>query len=227
MRFLIAVGVACAATAAVGAQNAARVIAPPAYRAGQMPALPVMALGGGDVFVELTVSDRGAVKAVRPLRITDGYTELVLDAVSTWQFTPAEELIDPRDRTPGGPATRAVESTVLVAALFRPPAVYGGNTLGEPSVDVANPSPDVPFPVATAMPALPLNFRDPGVVMMEARVDDAGAVTDARIRRPFPPFDQAALDSAGQWRFRPGRLAASSRVYLLFGFRLPDAPIVH
>jgi TonB family protein len=201
------------------------VVAPAVYRGGPAPALPVLALGGGEVFLELTVSDRGAVTSIRQLRVTAPYTALVIDAVRTWQFTPAEELIDPAVRKPGAPPTRFVESKVLVAALFRPPHIYTGSSLGEPYRDLERPSLDVPFPTQTVVPILHPFARDPGVVIVEARVDRTGSVIDATVKRPFPPFSPAAIEAARQWRFRPGLPAGATaaRAYLIFGFRAIDA----
>jgi len=213
---------------AVAAQQATapRVVAPASYVSGPMPALPVMALGGGEVLVELTVSDRGAVVAVRTLRETVPFTALVVDAVRTWRFSPAEELLDPSARKPGEPPTRSIESKVVVAALFRPPSAYVGATLGEPGTDVQSPSDESPFPISMIVPTLlPLAY-DPGVVMTEARVDRTGTVTEAKVKNSWPPFDGAALDAARQWKFRPARAggaSATSRAYLIFGFRRPDA----
>ena len=49
-------------------------------------------------------------------------------------------------------------SKVLVAGMFRPPALYS-LTLGEPITDVASPFPEVPFPAATVMPPTPPTIR--------------------------------------------------------------------
>ena len=205
--------------------TAARVVAPASYVSGPMPALPVLALGGGEVVVELTVSDRGAVVAVKPLRATASFTESVLNAVKAWQFTPAEELIDPAARKPGEPAIRAIESKVTVAGLFRPPSFYAG-TLGEPIRDVAPASNDAPFPIATIMPSLQPSVRNSGVVLIEARVDGNGTVVETTVKSSAPPFDEPALDAARQWKFRPARISgapATARVYLVFSFQLPVA----
>lgn len=227
MRSPIALILALLLPAAAIAQQprSTRIVAPAVYRSGPMPALPALALGGGEVFLELTVSERGSVTAVRPIRVTVPYTDLVILAVRSWQFIPAEELVDPAARKPGEPATRPVPSKVVVAALFRPPAIHGP-TLGEPAHDVASPSDDVPFPVVTPAPDLVPVAWSYGVVLTEARLDAAGAVSQVDVKRSMPPFDDAALQAARQWRFRPARDArtiTSSRVYVMFGFRAPDA----
>jgi TonB family protein len=213
--------------AAAGQILPLQVVAPALYRSGPTPALPALALGGGEVILELTVSDRGVVTAIKQLRVTVPYTELVVDAVTTWQFTPAEELLDPGVRQPGDPPTRSVQSKVLVAALFRPPHIYAGSSRGEPFRDLEVPSADVPFPTTTGVPAILPSARDPGVVLVEVRIDGAGTVTEASVKRSSPPFDPAALEAARQWRFRPPRSdsrTTPARVYLILGFRGIDAP---
>jgi protein TonB len=40
-----------------------------------------------------------------------------------------------------------------------------------------------------------------GVVIVEARIDEAGAVAIARVAQSVPPFDAAALAAVRQWRY--------------------------
>ena len=97
-------------------------------------------------------------------------------------------------------------------------------TLGEPIRDTGAPSEEVPFPLTVAVPPFPPLARDPGVVLIEARVDPNGAVVDARVRQASPPFDDPALGAARQWRFRPARVrgkAVASLVYIVFAFPVP------
>ncbi|MBI4486103.1 MAG: TonB family protein [Acidobacteria bacterium] len=197
---------------------------PARYRAGTVPALPVMALGGGQVFVELAISPEGRVAAVTPLRTTPPFTDLVVASVRDWQFAPAEEDM-PSDRaTANLPRARApVPSNVLVAAVFRPPALTGP-TLGEIPKDVAAASADVAFPLTTTMPPFPPAAHDSGVVLLEVQVDGNGVVADVAVIRSAPPFDDAARTAARQWRFRPARVRStptSTLVYVLFGFPVP------
>jgi TonB family protein len=42
-----------------------------------------------------------------------------------------------------------------------------------------------------------------GIVIVELFLDEHGAVTDARLSRPIPMLDTAALEAVKQWRFQP------------------------
>lgn len=199
--------VACAAAVAL-AQSASP--SPARFQAGPLPALAPMAVGGGQVFLEVAISPTGQIASVTPLRTTPPFDELLEDAVSAWTFSPAQ---------PPSP----MPSTVLVAALYRPPSM-NAPTLGEMPRDVSPPSPGTPFPVVTAVPAYPPNARSAGVVLVEARVDRVGAVFDATVVRSSPPFDTAALAAARQWRFRAALARGkpvSATVYIVFGFPAP------
>jgi TonB family protein len=186
-----------------------------------LPALPANVVGGGEVILEVTVGAGGQVTAVTPLRATPPFTELTTAAVRGWRFTPATDIAPAR---PGEPASRvAVESRVLVAAVFRPPAL-SGPTLGELPKDLATASARTPYPLTMVMPPFPPMASASGVVLLEANVDGRGEVTASTVIRSAPPFDGAAQAALSQWKFRPaqaGGAARVTRVYALFGFPVP------
>ncbi len=217
----LALILACILGAGLSAQEA---FSPARYRAGTVPAVPVTALGGGQVLLELAVNREGRVTSVSPLRTTPPFTDLVIGAVRDWQFVPAEEDVRPEPARADKPASRMpVPSTVLVAAVFRPPAL-SGPTLGEAPRDITSASAETAFPLATTVPQFPPLALNSGVVLLEARVDRDGTVADATVIRSAPPFDDAALKAARQWRFRPARVRGTpvtTRVYILFGFPVP------
>ena len=181
-----------------------------------------MVVGGGQVLLELAVGRDGRVTSVTPLRTTPPFTAVVADAVRDWQFAPATRTAA---REPDVVAGRAlpVESNVLVAGIFRPPA-FNTPALGEAPRDVAPPSPGIVFPLKIAEPPFPPQAFGSGVVLVEARVDRDGTVADATIVRSAPPFDEAALAALRKWRFRPARVevtAVPAFAYVLFGFPVP------
>jgi TonB family protein len=199
----------CSALAAAAAQD--RFVPAARYRNGELPQIPIQAVGGGEVLLELTVSSNGNVASVRPLQTTSLFTEALTDVVTGWQFVPAQNEGKP------------VDSKVLVAGLFRPPSL-NTPTLGEVPTDVGAPSPDAPFPTLTIMPPYPPLALESGVGLVEVQVDPTGAVADAQTVRSAPPFDEPALESARQWKFRPARVrgvAAATYAYIVFAFRQP------
>lgn len=213
--------VACVLGIVVPAQEA---FSPARYRAGAVPALPPMAVGGGQVLLELAVDREGGVMAVTPLRTTPPFTDRVADAVRNWEFLPAEENVTrPSGRAGQHESRTAVESKVLVAAIFRPPAV-NAPTLGERPKDVAPASNETAFPVTTIVPPFPPLAFGSGVVLVEARVDRDGRVAEAAVIHSAPPFDGAARAAVLEWRFRPARVQGkrvSTFVYILLGFPVP------
>jgi len=196
---------------------------PARYRSGPLPAITVEAVGGGQVFLELTVSSTGTVSAVKPLRSTPPFTGPLTEAVQQWQFRPAEELVEPAPGAPSALVRKRVDSKVFVAGMFRPPSL-NAPTLGTPPEDVAPESDETPFPIAAVMPAYPPLARDSGVVLVEVRVGRTGQVIDAAAVRSTPPFDVPALDAARRWTFRPARVhgaSVESFAYIAFAFRQP------
>ena len=64
------------------------------FRGGAMPLTPVQAVAGGEVFVEATVNNSGAVGDVTTADL-EPFGQYVLNAVRGWQFQPAEEASPP------------------------------------------------------------------------------------------------------------------------------------
>jgi TonB family protein len=182
-------------------------------------------VGGGQVFIELTVGVDGRVTKITPLQTTPPFTDLLVNAVSNWSFLPAEKTTEPKPDEPvdQNSPTR-VESKVLVAGQFRAPSLYGGTTLGELPRRVSAPSLEGLLPVATIEPPHAFSAVSAGVVLVEAEVDSGGAVTQAKLLRAAPPYDTLALEAARQWKFRPAQVdgrPVKTFAYLVFGFPVP------
>jgi TonB family protein len=190
---------------------------PARYSNGPIPQVPVEAIGGGQVFLELSVTARGAVDGVKALRSTPPFTQVAIDAMRAWRFLPADEQTAAAVRLP-------VSSKVLVAGLFRPPALFDGAVTGELPMDVASPSDEIPFPTAVIVAPYPVTALGDGAVLVEVQVEPGGNATNAKVVRSAPPFDDPALTAARQWMFRPARLHGqpiATLAYILFGFRQP------
>lgn len=203
-------------------------VAPAALRSGSVPIIPVLAVSGGEVVLEVDVTRDGAVSAVKPLRSTPPFTDAVASAVRAWQFAPAEDALLPEAGQPVDMKTRRpMASKVLVLALYRPPAIFEG-TLGEPPKNVGTPSENVAVPTSPAtMPGYPPNALFNGVVLVELGVTAEGAVKGAKVIRGAAPFDRLALEATTTLGFRPPRVhgrSAAANVYVAVGFRQPITP---
>ena len=197
---------------------------PARYLAGGVPELPVRAVAGGEVFLELSVDESGSVTGVRPLRDTPGFTGLAVEAARGWFFKPAED--DVVQKLPNG-RQRVVPieapAKVFFASIARAP-VLTGFTLGEPPEDVASPSPEIAWPINRVIPPYPPLAARSGVVLLEAYVGAEGSVSRVRVLRSSPPFDEAARGALKQWVFRPARrqgVNVPAFVYVAFGFPMP------
>jgi TonB family protein len=223
--------VACGLLASVVAATPAGqdVEAKPArYRSGPLPPLPALAAGGGEVFLEVEVTEEGTVAGIAALRATPSFTDRVVTAVKQWTFEPATRVDLPD--APGVPPTVGpAPSSVLVVAVFRPPTMLAP-ARGEPSTDLAAHSAAIPFPSLVRPPPWPPLARDGGVVLVEARVDGRGMVADVDVLDGSPGFHEAALETVRGWRFLPVRapdVPAESYVYAILGFPTPITGGVH
>jgi TonB family protein len=168
----------------------------------------------------VTVGVSGAVGNIKMLRETPPFTDALSQSLRAWTFRAAEQettsATGERERKP-------VVSKVLVAGMFRAPSIMGP-TLGEVPKDVATASAEIPFPLTAEVPPYPPAALTAGIVLVEVRVGADGKVADAKVVRSDAAFDQAALDTARKWTFRPAKIAGvatSMPAYLVFSFRPP------
>lgn len=60
--------------------------------------------------------------------------------------------------------------------------------------------------IAPVYPTLAKQSRIEGNVILEATIDETGAVRDVRVLRSIPLLDRAAIDAVSQWRYTPTKL---------------------
>lgn len=83
-----------------------------------------------------------------------------------------------------------------------------------------------PKPMRIVNPSFPDSARrhGGGVVIMEAVIDETGALSDICIVKSVPELDQAAMDAVRQWTFQPGtidRKATTMRYNITINFKEP------
>jgi len=206
---------ALALSAVVSAQQPS--YTPPHLVRGDLPSLPPpTVVGGGEVLIEATVDQSGALTRPVVLRTTPPYTNIVLDAITRWRFTPAQTKTDGKEAP--------VNGSVLIAAIYRPPTLMNGPTLGERPRDLSIASSSSPYPVSTVPPAFPPQARSGSVLLYEVPLDENGQVANIRGVGADPGFDAAAKDAIIQWKFRGasfGGHSVPSTAYVIFGFQPP------
>ena len=192
------------------------VLTAPRVREINVPPIPVLAMGGGEVMLEVTVDERGAVIEVAKLRATAPFTESMAAAVVTWRFDPAIG-IEGKQRKP-------VAGRVLVIGLFRPPTLYSGpapggqvQVRGEPSAVL----PRLVAPMPVTYPPMAVGSR---VVVLELAVGSQAETRGVRVVTTPSGFDGAALQSVQSWQFTSPRDPSAADplyVYVVLGFRTP------
>lgn len=78
----------------------------------------------------------------------------------------------------------------------RKPLRPGGNISAPTRVSFVNP----------IYPHLAVVSKTEGYVILEAIIDESGAVTDVKVLKSIPLLDQAAIDAVKRWRYTPTRL---------------------
>ena len=107
-----------------------------------------------------------------------------------------------------------------------PPPVVQQPTLVRPGGQVREPRKIVHVPVG--YPEYARQSRVEGMVIIEATIDERGAVTDARVLRSQPLLEAAALTAVKQWRYTPTllngvpvRVLLTITINFTLGDRLP------
>ena len=88
----------------------------------------------------------------------------------------------------------------------------------------------VPRRVRSVQPAYPPEAAAAGlrgIVILELTIDTAGKVTDVRVVRSVPPFDEAAVTAARRWEYEPSVVGGHPSpvrltVPVTFSLRLPE-----
>ena len=86
--------------------------APARWKSGSVPELPALAVGGGQLALEVAVTADGRVAGLEPIRTTPPFTERLAREVNRWEFTPALEPVP--DARPGRTPSRPMPSRVLL-----------------------------------------------------------------------------------------------------------------
>ena len=169
--FTLALGL----SSALAAQQPAAFV-PPRISSVALPAPSAPnVIGGGEVLIEAIIDRSGAVTRPVLLRSTPPYAQLMLDAIVRWRFAPARAPDPKGQEVP-------VDAPMLIAAVYRPPTLYGGPTAGEPPKNLAMASFDIPYPSALIAPAYPPKAIQYGTaaVLLEATIDETGAIRNVR-----------------------------------------------
>ena len=200
---------------------------PAKYQGGSLPPLPPpTVVGGGEVMLELDVTSTGVVRGAKLLRTTPPYGDALVAAAKAWRFTPAEMEKVPPPASATESRWMPVDSTVLLVSIIRPPVFSTGPTLGSSPRNVGTSGDSTPVPTTTTPANYPPLARQAGLVLIETTINVDGRPTGSRVLRSEPPFDQAALEALGGWRFLAARVAGSTTpvfAYVAFGFREPVA----
>jgi periplasmic protein TonB len=117
------------------------------------------------------------------------------------------------------PGVPEVPGALPIGPGYNVPRVPGG--LGEGALSLPAPPPqrrepvrpggNVEFPkrvvyVAPVYPGIAQSARVEGTVILEAIIDETGAVTNLRVLRSIPLLDAAAKEAVAKWRYSPTTL---------------------
>lgn len=186
---------------------------PARFSSGPLPLPPPQTTGWDDVWLQVSLSADGTVDRITTLHGTQPLAGILRAAAAQWRFEPASEAAD------------NVDTTILVAAVYRPPTLFDTPGQAELPTDLASASATTPIPTFRVPAAYPPRALGDGVVLVEVLVNADGLVRVATvIRSSGTGFNASAIASATRWRFHParrGEIPTPTFAYLVFGFRAP------
>ena len=131
-------------------------------------------------------------------------------------LAPPEHPVTEVARVTGPPASDVVIGDRFVPGPHIPGAPPGTDRrLVDPPPPVVQPplraggdikAPERTFYLAPEYPGVARAAKVEGRVILEATIDESGAVRDVRVLRSDPLFDRAALEAVSRWRYTPTRL---------------------
>jgi len=150
----------------------------------------------GTVILEATADIKGKVQAVKVLRGVDGLNQAAMDALKQWTYEPM--MIN------GKPMP--VVFTVTVRFRLKD----GGLKTGAEGLAASDAKGAAegkgPKILKKVDPVYPEEARKKGLegdVIIEATVDEAGKVKEAKVLKGVDDLNQAALDAIKQWLYEP------------------------
>lgn len=176
---------------------------------------PAFCQANGVVVLSVPVSETGEAGPVEVRRDASCLTELAVQAVSAWSFTPATN------------AGQTVASRAPVAVVFRPPDVVV-NPLTLPDLkaqsEAASQAEFQPAEILhAAFPAYPYETVAYGTVVVEAVLSEKGIVKKVNTLRDIDPLTAEAKAALAKWQFMPATFnghPVPSNVIVAFVFRL-------
>jgi protein TonB len=190
--------------AAAGAVRIGGRVRPPMKTKNVPPVYPLAAQVervAGLVILEVIIGTDGKVREGRVTRSVAFLDEAAIEAVRQWEYTPTE-----LDGKPVPVVMTVTVSFNLDKVPFEPaltvypwPAAAGaaraglGGTVSVPR-QTKNARPDFPAKARSA-------GRTGGAVLLELLIGTDGKVTDVRVIRSSPLFDNEALEAARKWEF--------------------------
>ena len=178
---------------------------------------PPQSIAVGTVVLEVTVSEKGKVENVLPIREIASLTEAATDSVKNWQFRPPSLDEKPiRSRTTG-------------AVTFPPAAIPAANGRLPPLSPKAQSRDDTlppgPVDVLTAsFPQYPINSVASGTVVLRVTIDETGKVESTAAVRRIPSLTSPAIHVLREWQFKPATFndkPVRSSIAIGFVFRQP------
>jgi protein TonB len=120
--------------------------------------------------------------------------------------------IDPgfENGVPGGVAGGIVGGFITAPPLPPPPAPKAPVRVGG---EISTPR--LIHRVDPEYPIIAVSAQIEGMVILEATVDENGAVKETRVLRSHGVLDQAAVDAVRQWRYEPLRLNGKAEPFIL------------
>jgi len=154
----------------------------------------------GTVILEATADIEGNVQDVKVLRGVEGLNQAAVDAVKQWTYEPM--MINGKPKPVVFTVTVRFKLNDKGAKTGSEGGVAGGTASGAKRAGEGQ----EPKIVKKVDPVYPEGARKQGLqgdVIIEATVDEAGNVKEAKVLRGVNGLNQAALDAVEQWTYEP------------------------
>jgi periplasmic protein TonB len=180
--------------------------------------VPILSVANGTVVFEIPITKTGETTKIEVRRDIVSLTDVAMNAVEGWKFSPATLAGEP------------IASRITVAVTFRPPPPASDPVTFPPLISQSEAAVQAEFQppevIHAEFPRYTTTTFTAGAVVLLVNLNEKGEAGESKVLLDLPPFTGEAKAVLGQWRFMAATFNGKpvpSKIVLAFVSRPPPS----